>query len=502
MLNFTPIAKPFFVARAKALSHHANDLERTQRRVLSQLLVEARSTEIGRQCGFASINGPRHYAERVEPQTYEQLRPQIMRMVRGESDVLWPGVCRRYAQSSGTSDGRSKFVPVTDTSLQRNHYAGTRACVAIYLRLYPHSRLLGGRAFILGGSFASTMEGQPRDAKIGDLSAHLIDNMPRAAALLRTPGINTALLEDWSVKLPALIEESRRADVRSLSGVPSWFLTVVRGVLKAEGAETLQQVWPNLEVFFHGGISFEPYREQYRAITDPAKMHFLETYNASEGFFAVQDRRNPGAMLLLPDVGVYYEFDPMDGSPIVPAWQVQEGRVYGLIITAPNGLWRYQLGDTVRIESTHPLRISLAGRTKLFINAFGEELMVHNSDAALAATCAALGCDVIDYTAAPVFTTDHSRGRHQWLVEFAGKPPADMAAFAAELDRQLCAENSDYAAKRSHSLFLDPVEVIAVPPDTFNRWLASTGKLGGQRKVPRLCPDRHIIDDILQKFAL
>ncbi len=502
MINLTPLARPFFSARAKTLEHRADDLECTQRSVLAELLRCARSTEFGRAAGFASINSAEHFVERVEQRPYEEIRPQIMRMVRGEKNVLWPGRCRRFAQSSGTSDGRSKYVPVTDAALRGNHYAGSATCVAEYLRLYPESRLIGGSSFILGGSFASTLNSAPADVKIGDLSAHLIENMPLGSSLIRCPrSRKVALMTDWQQKLPALVSASLRNDIRSISGVPSWLLTVLRHVLDAAGTQCIHDVWPNLEVFFHGGICFGPYREQFESITDPQRMHYLETYNASEGFFAVQDRRRPGAMLLIPDAAIFYEFDPMDGSKTRMAWEVEKEKVYSLIITAANGLWRYPLGDTVRIESTAPLRISIAGRTKLYINAFGEELMIHNSDAALSETCAALGCSVKDYTAAPVYTTDRTHGRHQWLVEFNGDQPADIDAFAAELDRRLCDQNSDYAAKRAHSLFLDPVEVVVLPTGTFDRWLASTGKLGGQRKVPRLCPDRHIVDDILNKFA-
>ena len=497
MLNYTPIARPFFVARAKSITHHADDMERVQRRTLARLLEIARSTEVGREYGFSSIHGPRHYAERVPMRPYEEIRPQVMRMVSGEKDILWPGVTRRFAQSSGTSDGRSKFIPVTDASLKMNHYAGSASVIAEYLKLYPDSKIFGGRSFILGGSFATALTDVPSHVRVGDLSANMIEAMPSIAGSMRIPrSKDVALMADWTEKLPALVNASIGADVRSLSGVPSWFLTVVREVMKQAGAESIHEVWPNLEVFFHGGIAFGPYREQYEAITDRSKMRYIETYNASEGFFAVQDRRQPGAMLLLPDVGIYYEFEPLDGGEPVPAWEVEQGKVYALILSAPNGLWRYSTGDTVCIETVNPLRISIAGRTKLFINAFGEELMVHNSDAALANTCRKLGCEVSDYTAAPVYTTDHSRGRHQWLVEFSGEEP-DIDIFASELDRALCAENSDYAAKRAGSIFLDPVEVIPLPEGTFNSWLASTGKLGGQRKVPRLCPDRHIADAIL-----
>lgn len=484
------------------MAHHADDLERTQSRVLRELLHDARSTEMGRKYAFASIGSADEFCSRVPQRPYEAIREDVMRMVRGEKDVLWRGVCRRFAQSSGTSDGFSKYVPVTDDSLKRNHYPGTASVVSQYLRLYPDSKVLGGRSFILGGSFASTLEEEvPAEVRVGDLSAHLIEKMPGASSLLRVPAKReVALMPDWREKLPALVQASLKADIRTLSGVPSWFLTVIREVVKAAGAQTIHDVWPNLEVFFHGGIAFGPYRAQYEAITDTSKMRYLETYNASEGFFAVQDLRAPGSMLLLPDVGVFYEFDPMDGSEPVKAWEVEQGKVYALIITAPNGLWRYPIGDTVKIESAKPLRISIAGRTKLFINAFGEEVMVHNTDAALAATCKTLGCMVDDYTAAPVYTTGGTKGRHQWLIEFATEPK-DIAEFAALLDENLRKQNSDYDAKRTGSIFLDPIEAIAVPPGTFNRWLASTGKLGGQRKVPRLSPDRRIADPILAMLA-
>lgn len=498
MMNLTPLARPFLVARAKSICHDAMHFERVQRRVLAQLLRTARSTEAGHRYGFASIASTEHFQERVPMRPYEELRPDVMRMLAGQPDILWPGVCRRFAQSSGTSDGRSKFIPVTDAAMRCNHLAGSASVVALYMLLYPDSRLFGGRQFILGGSFATALTDLPAGVRVGDVSANMLEKMPGVAARFRVPqSLDTALMADWREKVPALVEASLHADIRSLSGVPSWFLNVVREVMKAAGADNIHQVWPNLEVFFHGGISFVPYREQYAAITDPRKMRYLETYNASEGFFAVQDRREPGAMLLLPDVGVFYEFDPMDGSRPLAGWEVEAGKVYALVITAPNGLWRYAIGDTVRIESTQPLRISIAGRTKLYINAFGEELMVHNADAALAATCSALGLHVSDYTVAPVFTTDRSRGRHQWLIEFEGDAPADTALFARHLDEALCAENSDYAAKRQGSIFLDPVEVIPLPRGSFERYLASTGKLGGQRKVPRMAPDRHIADAIL-----
>ncbi|MDE6390358.1 MAG: GH3 auxin-responsive promoter family protein, partial [Duncaniella sp.] len=299
---------------------------------------------------------------------------------------------------------------------------------------------------------------------------------------------------------PALIEASAGCDVTNISGVPSWFLTVLRGVLAKTGASSLTEVWPNLEVFFHGGISMAPYRSQYRQICGPG-MRYIESYNASEGFFAVQDRPDSPAMRLLLDCGTFFEFIPLeetlsDRPTLLPAWEVEEGKVYGLVLTAVNGLWRFPVGDTVRIESVDPLRITIAGRTKCFINAFGEELMVENAEAAIDKVCAELGCAVSDYTAAPVYTTDKSRGRHEWLIEFE-RAPASVDEFASRLDKALQQVNSDYEAKRSHGIFLDPLTVVVGRKGVFDRWLSSTGKLGGQRKIPRLSNTRHPMDEIL-----
>jgi len=430
---------------------------------------------------------------------YEELRSDVMRMVRGGRNVLWPGVCRNFAQSSGTSGGKSKYIPVTADSLRENHYAGGSAAVAFYLNLYPDSRLFGGRSFILGGSFSNELDGLPRGVRVGDLSASLIANINPLVNLFRVPSRRVALMADWRQKLPALVEESAGSDITNISGVPSWFLTVLKGVIERAGASVIHDVWPNLEVFFHGGIAFGPYRSQYDAITTPGRMRYIENYNASEGFFAVQDTLEGGSMRLLTDVGVFYEFVPVDGGDkAVAAWQVEPGRVYSLVITACNGLWRYAIGDTVKIESVEPLRISIAGRTKSFINAFGEEVMEWNTDAALTAACRRCGASAANYTAAPVYAGDGHKGRHQLLVEWNAEPQCDIEAFADILDKELQSVNSDYEAKRTGGIFLDRLQIISVPAGTFDCWLKATGKLGGQRKVPRLANDRSIADHILK----
>ncbi len=501
MLNFTPILRPYFTRRAKQVAATYSDVKGLQQRQLNWLLRRGADTLYGHNHSFSTLRSYTDYAHHVPVAPYPTLRPLIMRMVRGEKSILWPGRCTNFAQSSGTSDGKSKYIPVTPDSFATNHYRGGSDVVSFYLNAYPQSRLFAGKAFILGGSFANELD-IPKGVCVGDLSANLIDHINPAANLVRIPSKQVALMADWTRKLPALIESSLHQDVTNISGVPSWFLTVLKGVIERAGATTIHDVWPNLEVFFHGGIAFGPYREQYRRITDPRRMHYLETYNASEGFFAIQNDPTDPAMLMLLDAGVFYEFVPLDQADeeypqALPAWEVEQGQVYALIITAPNGLWRFPIGDTVRIESVNPLKITIAGRTRHYINAFGEEVMVYNTDRALIKASEATGAQPLNYTAAPVFAGDHSRGRHQWIIEFAN-PPADLKQFAHELDKALQAENSDYQAKRSGNIFLDPLEVIPAPAGTFDRWLASTGKLGGQRKVPRLSNDRTVIESILK----
>lgn len=501
MVNVTPLLRPYFSHVAlKALRCH-DDVEGVQMKVLRNLVIKGALTRYGQRYGLERGISYGEFAERVPLVSYPDIRADIMDAVAGKPDILWRGVTRRFAQSSGTTDGKSKYIPLTDDSLRMNHYRGGLYSVGHYLRSNPDSRIFGGKAFILGGSFANEITDLPKDVKVGDLSAHLIDNINPLVEKLRVPSHDTALMESWHEKLPRLIAESVREDVTNISGVPSWFLTVLRGVLKQVGASSIHDVWPNLEVFFHGGISFDPYREQYEAIADSSRMHYLETYNASEGFFAVQDDPAIRAMLLMISDGIFYEFIPVDqcgeASPIVlPAWEVSDGEVYEIVITSCNGLWRYRPGDTVRIHGTSPLRITVEGRTKQYINAFGEEVMVYNADAAMAEACHRTGASVINYTAAPVYTTDKSKGRHQWLVEF-DRVPADMEQFADTLDKALQNVNSDYQAKRSGDIFLGRLEIVTARQGLFNEWLASTGKLGGQRKVPRLCPDRHIIELML-----
>ena len=502
MINLTPLARAIFSHRVKKSLRWVGDGEQAQRDQLAWLIAKARRTHWGESHHYEAIRSYEDFAQKVPVSTYEDLAPWIMRQLGGEKDVLWRGRVNRFAQSSGTSNGKSKYIPVTSDALQMCHYKGASSVVAHYLNLYPDSRMFSGKGLILGGSFANEVTDLRSDARVGDLSAHLIEKVNPFVNLMRVPSKDIALMEDWEKKLPALVEASIGENITNLSGVPSWFLVLLKAVIEKAGATTIHEVWPNLEVFFHGGISFKPYRSQYAAITDVSKMRYIEAYNASEGFFAVQDTIDSRAMLLLLDLGVFYEFMPLDQldnpSPqLVPMWKVEPGKVYGLVISSCNGLWRYAIGDTVKIESVNPVRISIAGRTKHFINAFGEELMVHNAEAAIAKVCDEMNCAILNYTVAPVYAADNSKGRHEWLIEFS-KRPADLDMFATRLDELLQQENSDYQAKRYKGIFLDSLTIVEAKEGLFDCWLGSTGKLGGQRKVPRLANNRQFIEPMLK----
>lgn len=504
-IDLTPIVRSRFLKTARRTQDWGNSTEELQRKMLHNLLERASSTVIGLQNGFKDIlssSDPYKVFTGIVPTVvYEDIRPTVMRMVKGEADILWPGKCRDFAQSSGTSGGKSKYIPITPDSLSGNHYRGGEDTVAHYLNINPDSKMFSGKGFILGGSFSNTLKIPAGKVHIGDLSATLINRITPLAELVRVPDKKTALLPDWSVKLPALVEKASREYVTNISGVPSWFLTVLRKILEYKKATSLARVWPGLEVFFHGGISFDPYRDEYKEITRGLDMHFLETYNASEGFFAVQNDPDDRGLLLLIDRDVFYEFIPVtqpDATPI-PAWEVKPDQTYEIVISSSNGLWRYRLGDTVRITSVNPLKIRIAGRTGAFINAFGEELMQDNAERAIAEACHIHQANILNYTAAPVYAKGNRKGRHQWLIEWE-KSPANIIAFTDTLDRELRKLNSDYDAKRTGNIFLSSPEIITARPGLFDDWLKSAGshKLGGQRKVPRLSNNRDLMDRLLQ----
>lgn len=500
-MGITSIVRPFLVARARRTDTWGEQTRTIQLQQLRWLLKRARNTEYGKRYGFVGIENYSDYAAAVPRVGYEHLRTDIERVLRGESDVLWPGRCKDFAQSSGTSGGKSKYIPITPEALRYNHYAGGTDAVAHYLRCHRDAKIFDGKGLILGGSFANELAGLSSGVRVGDLSATLVERINPLANMVRVPSKRIALMADWNEKLPLLVRATAGKKITNLSGVPSWMLGVLRNVMEYSGATSLKQVWPHLEVFFHGGISFEPYRSEYARIMGNGNIRYVENYNASEGFFAVQNDPDDPAMLLLIDAGIFYEFAPMDNSAPVAAWDVEAGRTYELLVSCCNGLWRYSPGDTVEVCSTNPVKIRVAGRTKSFINAFGEEVMEWNAEHAIARACEATGAVIANYTVAPVFPADDRKGYHQWLMEWH-KKPASIEDFCHQLDVSMQSVNSDYQAKRSGDLFMAKPEIVTLPSGTFDAWLRTTGngRLGGQRKVPRLCNNRALADTLLSLY--
>lgn len=500
-MSITNIAQSlYFSRRQRELEQHLTHGADLQRRVLASLLARADDTEYGRAHAFSTIRDYDTFCQDVPVNDYETLKQDIDRMRRGERDVLWPGLVRWYAKSSGTTNDKSKFIPVSDDGLARIHYAGGRDTVALYLANNRRSHIFDGRALILGGSHQANYN-QHRSL-VGDLSAILIENINPLANLVRVPRKRTALLSDFEVKRDRIARETLTKNVTNISGVPSWMLSVLVRVLELSGKQTLHEVWPNLEVFFHGGIAFTPYRKQYEQLIGFDAMRYEETYNASEGFFGIQSRPDDKAMLLMLDYDVFYEFIPMDEygqehPTVVPLWGVETGRNYAMLISTSCGLWRYVIGDTVMFTSRDPYKFVITGRTKHFINAFGEELIVDNAEQGLASACLKTGAEVLEYTAAPVFMDAGAKCRHQWLIEFA-REPEDLAEFARLLDTKLQELNSDYEAKRFKNITLQPLEIVKARPGLFHTWLKQRGKLGGQHKVPRLSNTREHIEQLLK----
>ncbi len=498
-MNLTTLIRPVFSQRCRKLDLYATQAEALQRAVLKRLTAKASDTEWGRAYGYGSCLTYEDFARKTPLNTYEELKGHIDRMRQGERDVLWPGRVKWYAKSSGTTNDKSKFIPVSADGLHDTHYAGGKDAVVWYLRNNPQSRIFDGKALILGGSHAPNYN--LPGSLVGDLSAILIENINPLVNMVRVPKKATALLSDFEIKRDRIAREAMRQNVTNLSGVPSWMLSVLNRVMELSGKQHLEEVWPNLEVFFHGGVAFTPYRQQYQRLITSPRMHYMETYNASEGFFGLQDDPADAAMSLMIDYGVFYEFIPMDefDSPeptVVPLWGVETGRNYAMVITTSSGLWRYIIGDMVRFTGRDPYKFIITGRTKSFINAFGEELIVDNAEKGLAEACRQTGAEVLEYTAAPVFMDANGKCRHQWVVEFSREPDS-LEHFATVLDESLQQINSDYEAKRYKDITLQRLELIKARPGVFNDWLKQKGKLGGQHKVPRLCNNRDIIEQVL-----
>ncbi|MCF0191856.1 MAG: GH3 auxin-responsive promoter family protein [Prevotella sp.] len=496
----TEIAKLAFLSRQRQLEQHNTHGAELQQSALLHLINRAKDTLYGTQHNFTAISNYEDFAKNVPVNTYEEVKEYIDCMRHGERDILWPGQVRWYAKSSGTTADKSKFIPVSAEGLQDTHYAGGKDAVALYLMQNPKSRLFDGRAMILGGSHAPNYN--LPNSLVGDLSAILIENINPLANLVRVPKKKTALISDFELKRQLIAAETMTKNVTNISGVPSWMLSVLTVIMEKTGKQHLEEVWPNLEVFFHGGVAFTPYREQYKQLITKPDMHYMETYNASEGFFGLQSDLSDPAMLLMLDYGVFYEFMPMsdfgkETPTIVPLWGVQTGINYAMLISTSCGLWRYMIGDTIKFTKTNPYKFIITGRTKHFINAFGEELVVDNAEQGLKYACQQTGAQVLEYTAAPVFMDANAKCRHQWLIEFA-KEPADMQQFSDLLDKRLQEINSDYEAKRYKDITLQHLEIIKARPGLFNDWLKQRGKLGGQNKVPRLSNTREHIEALLE----
>jgi len=470
-----------------------------QNELLMNLLTTSKDTEIGTTYDFKSIRNYRTFSERIPVSTYEDYQNLIERSRKGGKNIFWPKPIKWFAKSSGTTNAKSKFIPVSTDSLEDCHYAASKDLLCMYLNNNEDSALFNGKNLRLGGSKELYEE---NGTMFGDLSAILIHNMPFWAEFSSTPSNKVSLMSDWEYKMQAIVNETVNENVTSLAGVPSWMLVLLNTVLETSGSKTILDVWPNLEVYFHGGVSFLPYVDQFKSIIPSNSFKYYEIYNASEGFFAIQDRNHSDELLLMLDYGIFYEFIPMKtyGSPtekIIPLSEVEIGENYAIIVTTNAGLWRYKIGDTVTFTSVAPYRIKVTGRTKHFINVFGEELIIENTDKAIKMATKKTKSEIVDYTAAPIFMEGKSKGAHEWIIEFK-TPPKDLQYFVELLDNSLKALNSDYEAKRYNSITLRMPKIHIAKEGLFYRWMKQNNKLGGQHKVPRLSNSRQFLEELLE----
>ena len=473
--------------------------DQVQQECFMQLIDKAATTQWGKEHRFDEIRSVTDFQQSVPIQIYDDLKPYVDRIRNGETDLLWPGEIKWFAKSSGTTNDKSKFIPVSREAMEKCHFRGGKDILALYTNNYPDSKLFRGKGLTLGGSHK--VDNYNNQSYYGDLSAILIENLPFWTEFIRTPSQEIALLDKWEEKLERIARETVRENVTSLAGVPSWNLVMIKYILNYTGKKNLLEIWPNLELFIHGGVSFTPYREQFKNLIPSNAMHYLEAYNASEGFFAIQDDPEHDDMLLMLDYGIFYEFVPIEElgkkTPIaLTIEQVEKNKNYALIISTNSGLWRYLIGDTVFFTSTHPHKMKISGRTKHFINVFGEEVIVDNAEKALQEACNKTGAQITDYTVGPVFMTENSKGCHEWAIEFE-IPPKNLDEFVYLLDNALMNQNSDYEAKRYKSITLEKPIVHSLPGGSFYRWMEKRGKLGGQNKVPRLFNSRKYLDDLL-----
>ncbi len=495
----SPALKGFMRLRQSAIDNFIGTPADSQLKEFHSLIGSAQYTEWGKAHDYDSLNTVRDFKKAVPISDYETLKPYIERNMQGEQNILWNTDINWFAKSSGTTSDKSKFIPVSREALVDNHYLGARDVLALHFREFPDSPLMGGKCLVIGGSHQVNQLNE--QSFYGDLSAVMLQNMPLYSQMMRTPKLNIALMNEWEEKIEAMARATMQENVTYIAGVPTWTIVLIKRLFELAGTQDLHDIWPNLELYIHGGVSFTPYRQQFRQFIPSRHMHYRETYNASEGFFAVQDDTSQEGMLLLLSHGIFYEFMPMEeyGKPnpqTLTLKEVELNKNYALVISTNGGLWRYLVGDTVQFTSLRPYRVRVSGRLKHFMNAFGEEVIVDNSDAAIAAACAETGAAVNDYTAAPVYMTGASNGAHEWLIEFENLP-VPTSVFAAALDKNLQRINSDYEAKRHKDIALRMPIVHVMPRGGFNRWLKDKGKLGGQHKVPRLSNERRFLEEML-----
>ncbi|WP_246343607.1 GH3 auxin-responsive promoter family protein [Adhaeribacter radiodurans] len=475
-----------------------------QNELFSNLLDTAKNTEWGKKYGYAEITSVEEFKRRVPISTYEDLFPCIERVMKGEQNVLWPSTISWFAKSSGTTNARSKYIPVSPESLEDCHYKGGKDMLSIYTNLYPDTRVFNGKSLSIGGSLREN-EYNP-NTYCGDVSAVIMQNLPIWAEAIRTPPLKVALMDKWEEKIEAMSDITIKENVTSITGVPTWTYVLLNRILELTGKSNILEVWPNLELFAHGAVAFGPYRELFKQLIPSDQMHYLEIYNASEGFFGIQDQAGThDEMLLMLDYGVYYEFIPMeeidsDNPKVLTLDQVELNKNYALVISTNAGLWRYKIGDTIKFTNLEPFRIKISGRTKHFINAFGEELIIENAESAIIKACQKTNAIISNFTAAPVYFEGKNRGGHEWVIEFSQQPD-NLETFREVLDQTLRTVNSDYDAKRQNDLALQPPIVQLAPAGTFHQWLQQKGKLGGQNKVPRLSNSREYIEEILALLA-
>jgi hypothetical protein len=497
MKIFSPAISRLARLRYWRIEHWVKDPVAAQREVLQDLITHGQYTQIGRKYQFSTIFNIRKFKELVPIQTYEDLKPFIDEVMLGEADVLWNTPIEWFAKSSGTTSDKSKFIPLSQESIEDNHFQGSKDVLSIYYNAMPESDLLTGKMLIIGGSHQ--VHPIKDDIQYGDLSAVLLQNSPIWSGLVRVPELSIALMDEWESKIEMLAESTIQEPVTSIAGVPTWTMVLLKRILQITGKKTIKEVWPDFELYIHGGVSFTPYQVEFKKIIG-GDCNYLEIYNASEGFFAAQDRLDEEGMLLFLDHGIFYEFMPVESygkeNPVtIGLDKVELGKNYAIVISTNGGLWRYLVGDTVQFVTLNPFRIKVSGRLKQYINAFGEELIADNSDKAISLTCASLNLVMKEYTAAPIFMSDKGAGAHEWLIEFEN-PPTDMHAFTIELDKNLQSVNSDYEAKRYKDIALGLPQITAVKKDCFHEWLKRKGKLGGQHKIPRLSNERKFLEEL------